>query len=237
MSFSLFSSSSVRRKKNAGFTLLEVVITMIIFVLLCAAVFGLMSGVLQSASSLQDNQNHRDQLERLNAFLEKKLKGLPAQSAVISYQRGQGEGLTQSGIILGHDVNLIAIDAKIQANGYYTLRLATFDPATMPKNIAVSPTLLFETNVIQDTTISWTPLIRDITQLSWKFQNINATEWLDLWSDPSNPPNIVEFSIHQAGDLQTSTMDFWLPRMVAIRSIVATQTGARTPSEGGAATP
>lgn len=232
MNFTLFSSSSAygRSQRKAGFTLLEVVITITIFIFLCAAVFGIMSGVLQGASSLQDNQGRRDQLERLNAFLEKKIKGLPAQSTVISYRRGQGEGLNQNGIILGYNQNLIAIDATIQANGYYTLRLATFDPATMPRNIAVSPTLLFETDLIQDTAISWTPLISDITQLSWKFQNLNATEWLDLWSDPSNPPNLVEFSIHQAGDLQTSTMDFWLPRMVAVQPIVAAQSGA--PSGG-----
>jgi len=214
--------SGISRQKRAGFTLLEVVITMTIFVFLCAAVFGLMSGVLQGTSSLQDNQNRRDQAERLNAFLARKLKGLPAGSSVISYRRGTGDGLTQNGVILGHDQNLIALDAKIQPNGYYTLRFATFDPATMSRNTTTLPALILESSVIEDTSVSWTPLIQDITRLSWKFQSLNATNWLDLWSDPSNTPNMVEFSMQQAGDLQPSVMDFWLPQMMPAQTIVAT---------------
>jgi type II secretory pathway pseudopilin PulG len=232
MSFPLprFQPPDAPRKKKAGFTLLEVVITITIFVFLCAAVFTLLSGVLQGASSLQDNQNRRDQLERLNAFLDRKLKGLPAESTVISYRRGTGDGLAQNGIIVGHNQDLIALDAKIQANGYYTLRLAIFDPATLPKNMTISPTLFFETNVMDDTAVSWTPLIQDITQLAWKFQSLNATDWVDVWSDPSNTPNLIELSMQQAGDLQPSTMDFWLPQITAVQPIVTVQSGA--PPEG-----
>jgi len=112
--------------KTAGFTLLEMVITLSIFILLAAAVFGIMTGVLQGASSLQDNQNRRDQIAALNAFLKKKLGEMPAGSALISYRRGDGEGLAQNGIILGQESLAVAIDAKVQANGYYTLRYATF---------------------------------------------------------------------------------------------------------------
>lgn len=223
--FSRFQPPGVLRKEHAGFTLLEVVITITIFVFLCAAVFGLMSGVLQTASSLQDNQNRRDQMERFNAFLDRKLKSLPAGSAVISYLRGTGDGLAQNGIIVGHDQDLIAIDAKIQSNGYYTLRLATFDPATLPQNITISPTLFFETKVTADAGISWTPLIQDVAQLAWKFQMHNATDWVNLWSDPSDTPNLIEFSMQQAGDLQPSTMDFWLPQITAVQTLVANQSG------------
>jgi type II secretory pathway pseudopilin PulG len=216
--------SPVRRSMSNGFTLLEMIIALAVFIFLCASVFGLMSSVLESTAGLQDNQNHSDLTERFHAFLDRKLKGLPAQSTVISYQRTQG-GTNQDGIIVGYNENLIAIDAKAQPNGYYTLRFASFDSSTMPANMASSPALFFETNIIQDTGIAWTPLIRDVSQFSWKFQSLNAADWVYLWSDPANPPNLVEFSFQQAGDLQPSTMDFWLPHMVAIRIMQATQSG------------
>jgi len=206
------------RAKVGGFTLLEMVITLGIFVLLCASVFGILTGVLQGTASLQANQDHHDQIERLNAFLKKKLKDLPAESTVISYRRGEGEGLNQNGIIFGQDQQLTAIDAKQQANGYYMLRIANFDPSTMPPNVVASPTLIFETDVTNDTRVVWTPLIKDIAKIEWKFQQLNVTDWMDAWSDPGNTPNLIEFSIQQATSSRPTIMDFWLPRLLSAKN-------------------
>lgn len=222
------------RRGNAGFTLLEVIITMCIFVLLCGAIFGLMSSVLESASSLQDNQSRRDQVDRLNAFLSKKMRELPAQSAVVSYQRGNGEGLNQNGIIMGKDQDLIAIDAKVQPNGYYTLRFAAFDPSTLPANSSAEPIAIFQTNLSQDIGVSWTPLIQDVTQLDWKFQSFGATDWAEIWNDTTSTPNLVELSMQQAGDLQPSIMDFWLPRLIVARTATGAGQGGGGIAGGGA---
>lgn len=217
-----------RCEKTGGFTLLEMMITLAIFILLSAAVFGVISGVLQSASTLQDNQNHRDQLAALNAFLNRQLRGLPAQSVLISYRRGEGEGLKQNGIIFGHDEMLTAVDATMQPNGYYTVRLAAFDPSGTP-NSTVSPALLFEAAVCRDaSTVAWTPLIHDVKQLEWKFQILNSTDWLEMWSDSGNKPNLVEFSMQQAGDLHSSVMDFWIPRIEPLAVVLAP--GPATPA-------
>lgn len=210
----------VRGEKGGGFTLLEMMITLAIFILLSAAVFEVISGVLQSASILQDNQNHRDQLAALNAFLNKQLRTLPAQSVLISYRRGAGEGLKQNGIIFGHDQILTAIDATLQANGYYTVRLATFDPSSM-HNSSAPPVIFFEADVCRTTsTVAWTPLIHDVKQIEWKFQILNSTEWLEMWSDSVNKPNLAEFSMQMAGDLHPAIMDFWIPQ---IESLVIAQ--------------
>jgi prepilin-type N-terminal cleavage/methylation domain-containing protein len=195
-----------------GFTLLEMMITLAIFVLLAAAVFGLMTGVLQGASTLQDNSNRRDQIAALNAFLKKKLGEMPVASTLTSYQRGDGEGLVQNGIIFGAKNLATAIDAKAQANGYYALRLATFTTEAGPGQPQDARQALQRAVTTDDPTLAWTPLIGDIKTLDWKFQDFNVTQWVELWGS-STKPNLVEFSMQPAGDLQPTTMDFWLPKI------------------------
>jgi prepilin-type N-terminal cleavage/methylation domain-containing protein len=197
-----------------GFTLLEMMITLAIFILLAAAVFGIMTGVLQGTSTLQDNQNRRDQMAALNAFLKKKLGEMLAASTLTSYQRGDGEGLVQNGILFGTANLATAIDAKAQANGYYALRLATFATEAGQGQPQDARQVLQQAVTTDDPTLVWTPLIGDLKTLDWKFLDFNQTVWVELWSS-SSKPNMIEFSMQPAGDLQPTTMDFWLPNIAA----------------------
>jgi len=212
------------RHKVGGFTLLEMMITLAIFIMLSGAVFGIITGVLRTASILQDNQNRRDQLVALDAYLHQQLTGLPADGILISYRRGEGEGLKQNGIIFGQGERLTALDAVLQANGYYTIRLANMDPSNLPKFSAPAP-LVFEADIAQNSSaIAWAPLIHDVRQIEWKFQILNATEWLEMWSDLNTRPNLIELTLEQAGDLKPSTIDFWIPRIEPIAPVTALPT-------------
>jgi prepilin-type N-terminal cleavage/methylation domain-containing protein len=201
--------------QRSGFTLLEMMIALAVFMLLASAVFGLMMGILQGASTLQVNQNRRDQVEALNAFLKKKLSEMPAGSTLSSYQRGDGQGLVQNGIIFGNNNLATAIDANAQDNGYYALRLATFMTGAAQDQPQDARQVLLQAVTTNDPTLVWTPLMGDIKTLDWKFLDFNATLWVELWSG-SAKPNLVEFSMQPAGDLQPTTMDFWLPKIEAV---------------------
>jgi prepilin-type N-terminal cleavage/methylation domain-containing protein len=202
------------RRKRDGFTLMEMMITLAIFVLLAGAVFGLMSSVLSGTGALQDNQNRRDQVSALNAFMKKRLGEMPATATLTSYQRGDGEGLAQNGIIFGTSTLATAFDAKAQPNGYYTLRLATYTSEAGQNQTDARQTLQ-QAVTTDDPTLVWTPLITDIKTLDWKFLDFNVTQWVDLWSS-STKPNLMEFSLQPAGELQLTTMDFWLPKLEAV---------------------
>lgn len=203
---------TARQRSPGGFTLLEMMITLAIFILLVAAVFGIMTGVLQSTSTLQDNQNRRDEIAALAALLKKRLGEMPADATLFSYQRGTGEGLLQNGIIFGNQNMATAVDAKLQANGYYILRIAPFSAAPIQGQPQDSRTLLQQAVTSDDPTLLWTPLIVDLKTLDWKFEDLNSTLWVDLWNNPAKP-NLVEFSMQPAGDLQPTTMDFWVPKI------------------------
>jgi prepilin-type N-terminal cleavage/methylation domain-containing protein len=207
------------RRKKSGFTLLEMMITLAVFIMLAAAVFGLMSGVLESTSTLEDNQNRNDQVSALNAFLKNKLMQLPARSTLFSYMRGTGDGLNQNGIIFGNANQATVIDAKVQPNGYYTLRITTFATSADPSQPQDARQVLQTAVTADDPTLSWATLMTDLKTLDWKFQDLNVTNWVELWNNGSNP-NLIEFTFQPAGDLQPTTMDFWLPQITAVTTTI-----------------
>ena len=117
------------RRAQRGFTLIEVVITLCVFVLLAAAVFGIFTATLESAASLQDNQTRNDQVEALGAWLKHSLLDVPARGSIVSYRR-EGIPFHVTGLAWGAGEDLQALDLHLQPNGQYTLRLAAYQPVT-----------------------------------------------------------------------------------------------------------
>jgi len=219
-----FSLPFRRLQRARGFTLLEMIITLTIFLLLASAVFGILMAVLESTATLQDDQNHKDETAALHAFLKKKLGEMPVSSSITSYQRGNGEGLVQNGIVFGTAELASVIDAKLQANGYYTLRYTTLTEGVVGGVQQDARTILTQSVSTDDPTLVWTPLITDVKTLDWKFLDFNQTIWVDLWTSTANP-NLVEFTMQPSGDLQADTMDFWLPKIDTITLNAAGQGG------------
>jgi len=219
------------RRRRGGFTLLEMMITLAVFILLASAVFGLMTGVLQSTSTLLDSQNRRDEVAALNAYLKFQLGEMTARSTLVSYQRGDGEGLNQNGILFGNLNYATAIDAKVQANGYYILRVATFTTTAAPDQPPDARQSLMQLVTTDDPSLIWTKLLGDIKTLDWKFQDLNVTDWVEQWNAGTNP-NLIEFSMQPGGDLQQTTMDFWIPKLnqISLRIAAPPTTSGTSPT-------
>jgi prepilin-type N-terminal cleavage/methylation domain-containing protein len=201
-------------RNPSGFTLLEMMMTLAIFVLLVAAVFTLMSGTLASANTLQQNQFRNDETSALTAYLKRQLTSLPVASTIVSYQRGDGEGLVQNGLVFGTVNSATAIDATVQPNGYYTLRVATLTTGASTGGEVQTDArqTLMQSVTTNDPTLVWTKLMSDVKTVDWKFLDFNQTVWVELWSSGTKP-NLVEFDMQPAGDLNPTTMDFWIPKI------------------------
>jgi len=188
--------------------------TLAVFVLLIAAVFTLMTGTLQSASTLQDNSNRKDQVSALEAYLKRQIMSLPVASTIVSYQRGDGEGLVQNGVLYGTVNQATAIDATIQPNGLYTLRVAnqsTGATTSGSQPLDARQTLL-QSVTTNDPALVWTSLMTDVKTIDWKFLDFNQTQWVELWSSGTKP-NLVEFDFQPSGDLNGTTFDYWVPKI------------------------
>jgi prepilin-type N-terminal cleavage/methylation domain-containing protein len=224
------------RRVRGGFTLLEMMITLAVFLLLAAAVFELLTGVLQSASVLQDNANRTDRLVALDAFLAHKLTQMPARSTIASYQRGDGEGLIQNGIVFGNTNLATAIDAKSQPNGLYLLRITSFATtadATSPQDARQVLNQLVTTD---DASLTWTPLVKDIKTLTWRFQDASLVQWDNIWLQ-ANTPNLVELSLQVAGDPAPTVLDYWVPLIQPVQVHIHSTSTSTTGGGNNASNP
>jgi prepilin-type N-terminal cleavage/methylation domain-containing protein len=223
-----------RRRRSAprGFTLMEMMITLAVFIILVAAVFELLSGVLQSSAVLQDNVNRTDQLAALEAYIGNKVTTLPAGYTLVTYLRGNGDGLNATGILFGNTSTATAIDALTQPNGLYTLRVTTYNVDTTSSTPQDARQNLDQLVTTDDPSLSWRVLITDVKTLDWKFQDFDLQQWMETWTTTPNP-NMVELTLQGGGDLQPSVYDYWLPKIAAMNLRLAANPAAST---GGGST-
>ena len=218
-------------RSRRGFTLFEMVVTVTILLLLAGMVFVLMTGILESASTLQDNQNRSDRITALYDYIKNKLTMMPARATIVSYSRGDGEGLVQNGILFGNTNLATAIDAKIQPNGLYLLRLTSLASSNAGQETQDARVTLTQSVTTDDPTLSWTTLITDVKTLTWKFQDATLVQWDTTWTSATTP-NLVEFDFQGGGDIQPTTMDFWVPKINPISVHINANTGQVTTGGG-----
>ncbi len=198
-----------------GFTLIEMIITLCIFVLLAAAVFGIFSATLESSSSLQDSESRSDVTEALGGWLRQSLLEVPAAGTVISYQR-PGVPFHVTGIVWGAGDDLQAVDLQPQNNGEYTLRQTSYRPpadAGTGENGVTDPAAsvarFMSLLVHDDAALSWRPLVRDVKAADWRFRIANTRDWQDAAG--GQKPLLAEFTFQLAGTPAAASDDFWIP--------------------------
>jgi prepilin-type N-terminal cleavage/methylation domain-containing protein len=199
------------RRRRTGFTLIEVIITLTIFVILTACVFGIMTAVFQSSNDIRDNQNRRDEVSAFGAYLKNCLANLTSDDRILSYRRGNGEGLSVNGVILEVQGTMKAIDATPQDNGLFGIRLAQpgdFDPTPSLDSFSQELDKHLSALVL-------IPLLKDVHTIKWRFRLLQAPDWQPDWTSQASNPDLVECSVQLAGDDIPTTMDFSIPRLVA----------------------
>ncbi len=194
--------------------MIEMLVTLAVFILLTACVFGIVSSVLQSAASLRDNQQRRDQSAALDLFVRTKLRQMTGSSVFFSYRNDDGGG-PHSGIIFDFVGHAEAFDAVAQPDGLYTLRYV--DLPTGALTTAISPAVMLGNEVANnDPPVAWQSLVRDIRSIDWKFQDANGSPWVAEWNNNGTRPALVQMSLQLAGEVRPSVSVFWIPPLVNI---------------------
>jgi prepilin-type N-terminal cleavage/methylation domain-containing protein len=205
------------RAGRVGFTLIEMLITLSVFLLLAGAIFSIFGATLQGANTLQDDQNRSDQADALGAWLKQSFLDLPATGVLVSYHR-EGRPFHVSGVIWGAGDQLRALDLQEQPNGNYLLRYSTapppdqdFDVAGQTGTAGYSAALIrFQTQVMaDDPSLSWRVLVRDLKSADWRFRQPQALDWVDISS--GGKPLVAELTVQLAGKPDAMVDDFWIP--------------------------
>jgi prepilin-type N-terminal cleavage/methylation domain-containing protein len=204
------------RSSCRGFTLIEMLITLSVFLLLAGAIFSIFGATLEGATTLQDDQNRSDQSEVLGAWLRQAFLALPAEGVLVSYHRDD-RPFHVSGVIWGTGDQLGALDLQPQANGNYALRYCT--PPT-DQNLTLAGqtgTTRYSAILIKfqglvfndDPSLNWRVLVRDLKSADWRFRAVNAVDWVD--TSTGGKPLLAELTFQLAGKADSVVEDFWIP--------------------------
>ena len=198
-----------------GFTLIEMIITLCVFLLLAGAIFSIFGATLESASTLQDNQNREDSAQALESWLRHSFQALPADGVLISYHR-DSQALPVSGVIWGAGADLRALDLQRQPNGNDLLRMANYQPDKDDSSLRSGDALKsaeltkFQEQVLsEDPALAWRPLMRDIKSMGWRFRKQSGGNWAD--TSVAGKPLVAELVFQAAGVKAAIVNDFWIP--------------------------
>ena len=205
------------QSRRGGFTLIEMLITLVVFLLLAGAIFSIFGATLQGATTLRDDQSRADEDEALGAWLRQSFLSLPADAALVSYHR-EGRPFNVSGIIWDAAGQLRALDLQPQANGHYLLRYCGTSASELglvlggvTGTAGYSPDLVrFQTLVYHyDASLRWRVLVRDLKSADWRFRTANSTVWTDTFT--GGKPLLTELTFQPAGLSDPVVDDFWIP--------------------------
>jgi hypothetical protein len=202
-------------RARRGFTLVEMVVTLGVFILLAASVFGILSAILQSSTGLADDQFREDEAGALTGYLQHKFRHIAEGGLMLTYRRtGQEQG---PGLVFGTAAEMVALEPAVAANGFCLLRETRFVPPRDSQLDARTQALLLERLVLRDDDgLVWTPLLRDVRTLAWRFQDARQPVWTRILPEVGAQPALIEMTLEIAGDRHARTADFWIPTIDAV---------------------
>ncbi len=205
-----------RCHRRGGFTLIEMIITLCVFLMLAGAIFSIFGATLEGTSTLQDDQNRSDSADALSAWLRESLLELPAQGTLLSYHR-EHQPFHVSGVIWGEGAQLRALDLQPQANGNYLLRYCVSPVSVQETGFAgltgtgldAQDLAKFQNLVMaDDSSLNWRVIVRDLKAADWRFRQPSALVWDDV---SSGKPLFAELTFQLAGKADPVVDDFWIP--------------------------
>lgn len=167
------------RPRSGGFTLLEMVIVLLIVSLLIGAIFNIVGGVTQLASSMNAEQEKDARLHALVHLFRRTLLELPPNALVRLRTKQTGTRyLSQLALrgapspVNGDTTGVTVFQTEDTPDGYQRLVLRSLNPAQA---------LAWEKG---DTTAGLrVPLMDNVAKLEWRFFNTISGEWEPLWNE------------------------------------------------------
>ncbi len=196
--------------RRAGFTLFEMIVVIMIFVLMAGGIYATVSAAVQ-ASAMLSEENLRTQ--RLNAFvslLRRTFHNLPATGRLSGGVGTDGEGLPQ--IVLRDAPGVFAWGTGGPAAGTVVLAARPRLGGGREFSLMLLPSSLGELerrDALQSG--SWLRLVPDLRSARWRFFDPSQQDWVEEWPEGGERPPLVELSLTLLGDDIPRSYVFWLP--------------------------
>lgn len=198
------------RRARAGFTLFEMIVVIMIFVLMAGGIYATVSAAVQ-ASAILSEENLRNQ--RLNAFvslLRRTFHNLPATARISGGVGAAGEGLPQ--IVLRDAPGVFAWGSGGPAAGTVVLAARPRLGGGREFSLLLLPSSLGETERRDAFERGqWLRLVPEMRSARWRFFNPVLQDWVEEWPEGGERPPLVELSLSLLGEEIPRSYVFWLP--------------------------
>jgi len=220
---------------RAAFTLLEVVIAVGILSLIVGGVMASVSACLQSTAIIRDERLYQGRCDVLQSLLAHSLMVLPAD-ALLRYSLTDARGDLPAPLRLLARQPAMAFNSdswppgrtceseilfRREANGSLTLGgvIATNETAAfLPADTIAAPSL------------AWTPLVRNIREVKWRFYDHDQARWLERWEKEESRPTLVELNLTFSESAIPFRGVFWIPAQPTKEATGPTNGGTNAPA-------
>lgn len=214
--FPLSHRPTVLRAHSRGFTLIEMVVALSIFVLLIGGIFAIANGTLELSSDLTYAQERALVRQNLIEFLRKSFRTLPGEGTVDLKIKSVGSTYLPTLTIFGGGSSFspgpaIAPEASIEVyaeerpGGYLRIGLRGLDA---DQTSAARQGKVASKSVNNKS--AELPLLDNVARFEWRFYDARSNQWENYWKEAQGRPMFAELTL-SLDDGQETRAVFWIP--------------------------
>jgi type II secretory pathway component PulJ len=205
--------------KKAGFTLLEVLLSVAIFFVLAGSIFTVVTAATRSSALLSEHRLQAERLDTLLAYFRNSFVNLPASARLMVRGRQHDLRLGVSELILTNTGGTFALFNANQGNSSLVLGVVPSERGGEALAIKTFSERLSESErdeFIADTG-GWMPLLDGVEGIQWKFLDPVSKEWVEEWDFGKAKPQLLEMTLLLKGETPLS-VQFWIPKCEAVQN-------------------
>ncbi|MES2594971.1 MAG: prepilin-type N-terminal cleavage/methylation domain-containing protein [Verrucomicrobiota bacterium] len=204
------------RLSKAGFTLLEMIVALSMFVLLIGGVYSIAQSTLELTDSISLAQDRSMIRQNFIEFLRRSFRTLPAEAEVRLAVKQKGGSYVPTmnivnggssftpGLSLAPDTS-VDVYAEERPGGYLRVMLRVLD-ARQTQSVRSNQPVRYTTDQIT------LPLLDNVSRFEWKFFDSATNRWENNWKQ-ARRPILAEMNLQLDDGFQSRSV-FWLPPVV-----------------------
>lgn len=197
--------------RSRGFTLLEVLLSVAIFLLIAGAIFTTVGVGVRSTAQLGRHRLEAERLDTLLTFFREAFANLPSHAELAVRTRDLGGGFPTSELLIRQAAGLFSLFdqrgagtvIRVQSegkSGVLALKKFRNDLSEAERDQAIGERA------------GWTPLLGEVREIRWRFQDPLFNDLMEKWDFGQGRPRLVEMTLWLTGE-RPIVARFWIPEV------------------------
>jgi prepilin-type N-terminal cleavage/methylation domain-containing protein len=205
------------KTSRSGFTLLEVMLSVVILAIMAGGVFASVRAVVSAVDSLQVEEERQMTREAFVELIRKNLAKLPPRSILLLEPR-ESDGGFLSEVTFENAPAAFSWGKRSGFSGWIVLGLAKGSDGLLEFRIQrIDP----DETARSSGPVQQLTLAKGLRVLRWEFFDDHDRRWVEFWDNRARRPNLVRLNFQFQGDLTPSQVTFSLPWTTAKNASIA----------------